>query len=249
LNITNNYKNLQQSLGNGLTLHAFKSLPSTNTYLTNLPFSDKIQVCIAAQQTKGKGQYGRIWRSEKNASILLSIRQNFSTSTSLNGLSLVAGLAVVQTLLKLGVCHLKIKWPNDIYINDKKLAGILVENTVQGNYQSVVIGVGLNLNLSKKFTCNTPWINLSHVLKKPLNKQMLEKSLIQNLLKFSQLFQQYGFNYFRSDWHQFDYLSKKLVVFKNEKALCIGVDAQGFLQIQTKKAVVSIASSADLVFF
>ena len=109
-----------------------------------------MQLCVTREQTQGKGQYGRHWESQRDGSILFSIRRNFPQECNLNGLSLVVGLAIVKVLEKECLVEgFKIKWPNDIYFESKKLAGVLLENKMQSGSQSVVIGVGINYALGQ----------------------------------------------------------------------------------------------------
>ena len=118
------------------------------------------------EQTQGKGQYGRQWESQKDSSILFSIRRNFPQECNLNGLSLVVGLAIVKVLEKECLVEgFKIKWPNDIYFESKKLAGVLLENQIQTKNQSVVIGVGINYALDQSMTFEIPWTDLSKITK------------------------------------------------------------------------------------
>ena len=78
----------------------FDSIESTNDYLLSRPFSEITQLCLAREQTKGKGQRGRVWGSQKDGSVLFSIRQNFDARCDLSGLSLVVALAIVKSLKK-----------------------------------------------------------------------------------------------------------------------------------------------------
>jgi len=83
---------------NGVDYSILESTTSTNDYLTTLPFSKDIKVCIAREQTAGKGQYQRIWLSKKDSSVLLSLRYPFPTKIALNGLSLAMGLSVIDVV-------------------------------------------------------------------------------------------------------------------------------------------------------
>ena len=78
------YSSLADLLPKDLECHFFDSIESTNLFLTNRAFSNKIQLCLAREQTQGKGQYGRNWESQRDGSILFSIRRNFSHEFSLN---------------------------------------------------------------------------------------------------------------------------------------------------------------------
>lgn len=136
-------------IGNN-TIH-IKSIGSTNSYLKNLISEKFVQegtlVC-AKKQHDGRGQRGNIWLTESNKNLTFSfvVYPKFLHAEKQFLLSKITALSVAEFLKK----HLKvvkIKWPNDIYINDLKVAGILIENTLSGsNIASSVIGIGLNVN-------------------------------------------------------------------------------------------------------
>ena len=127
---------------------------STNDFLTNLLKRNKINEGTSVRtdyQLKGKGQRDNKWSSEKNSNILFS----FFLSPKIKVenqfyLHIVISIAIIKCLKKIGV-NGKIKWPNDIYVGKKKIAGILIESFIfQRKVQNSVVGIGLNLN-QKKF--------------------------------------------------------------------------------------------------
>lgn len=126
---------------------------STNFYSQDLLSSGKVMettVVYTMSQAKGRGMGKNIWLSEDNKNLLCSLivfpelkaESHFS-------LSMIVSLAICEYLILKGV-EAKIKWPNDIWVQNKKLAGILIENSIMGDrIKSSVIGVGLNLNQTK----------------------------------------------------------------------------------------------------
>ena len=114
------------------------TINSTNTYLKDNynEYPDKT-ILIALEQTAGRGRYDRVWRSDKDIifSILLKKNGNYEITTP---------LAICMALDSFGF-NAGIKWPNDIYLNDKKLAGILIEDVFQLKFESSIIGIGINL--------------------------------------------------------------------------------------------------------
>ncbi len=99
-------------------------------------------VAVAEQQTAGRGRSGRAWQSQTSAAILMSVLLRPERGIELPQLSLVAGLAVAEALAaEVGVTAL-IKWPNDVVIRDRKVAGILLET----DGDVVVCGIGINVN-------------------------------------------------------------------------------------------------------
>jgi len=126
---------------------------STNTYLSEKLLSGEITeptTVYTHSQTKGKGMGQNIWVSDDNSNALFSIAL-FTTvkSEEIFKVSLATSMAIFE-FLKLKGIKTKIKWPNDIYYNGKKVGGILIENKLDGNLvKASIIGVGINLNQEK----------------------------------------------------------------------------------------------------
>lgn len=124
---------------------------STNSYLKKLVYEEQPvegSMVIAEYQTAGRGQMGNGWWSETGKNLLLSLLiypGNLQANEQFI-ISRIASLAVKNCLDQF-VDDIRIKWPNDIYWKDKKIAGMLIENDVQGRYiQNSVIGIGININ-------------------------------------------------------------------------------------------------------
>ncbi len=242
------YSSLVDLLPKDLEFHFFDSIESTNLFLTNRPFTNKVQLCVTREQTQGKGQYGRLWESQKDGSIIFSIRRNFPQECNLNGLSLVIGLAIVKVLEKECLVEgFKIKWPNDIYFESKKLAGVLLENQTQLENQSVVIGVGINYFIDQNMIFEIPWTDLSKITKKLPDIELLTAEIINNILVMSEHFSVFGFDDFRSDWNRYDMLQGKKVkctdLVESFEGQVVGVSPQGSLIILTKNGVKELYSS------
>jgi BirA family biotin operon repressor/biotin-[acetyl-CoA-carboxylase] ligase len=108
-----------------------------------------LAVCLAEQQSAGRGRRGRVWQSPPLCNVYLSLLKRFERGMgNLAGLSLAVGVAVARALERCGAPSLGLKWPNDVLVNDAKLAGILVE--LGGEFLGpchAVVGVGVNLYL------------------------------------------------------------------------------------------------------
>lgn len=114
-------------------------------------------VVFSDDQIKGKGQRGNAWVAEPSKNILMSVllRPKFLPPAHQYFLNLVAGLAIVDTLKDYSDANIQLKWPNDVYIDGKKISGILIENNLRGNsLESAIVGVGLNVN-QQGFALNT----------------------------------------------------------------------------------------------
>lgn len=132
---------------NGISIHFFPHTSSTNDLAREDRFSHN-DLIIADIQTEGRGQRGNVWKSEpaENLTFSLVTQPSFIPAGSQFTLSQAISLAVADTLSDYGI-RASVKWPNDIYTGDKKVAGILIENDIMGSHISrSVAGIGLNVN-------------------------------------------------------------------------------------------------------
>ena len=135
----------------GKNCFKFDEISSTNDWLIERISTQKFHegtVVLASFQTKGKGQRGSEWLSQANKSLTFSVllKPSFLLPIHAFDLSICVALALSVSLNKLRL-GFKIKWPNDIYFQDKKIAGILIENQMsQSVYQNAIVGIGLNVN-------------------------------------------------------------------------------------------------------
>ncbi len=150
----------EQTVIDQVELIRLKEVDSTNSYLrqhTTAEQAKEFVVAVAESQHAGRGQRGNSWESEagKNLTFSIAIRPDFLQVNNQFVLSQAMALSVKDTLESY-VDNISIKWPNDIYWNDKKIAGILIENELMGKQiERSVIGVGINLN-QKEFHSNAP---------------------------------------------------------------------------------------------
>jgi BirA family transcriptional regulator, biotin operon repressor / biotin---[acetyl-CoA-carboxylase] ligase len=174
-------------------LHWLETCPSTNTWAighgAELIHGD---VVYTPCQTAGRGQYGRQWQSPTGVLTASFILDRFPVDR-LSGLSLVVGLAVIaaiETLLPELQDQLKLKWPNDIWLREGKLAGILCESSLRSRsvFTRVVVGVGLNCEaVLNPVELSHPAISLHQVVAEVPNPQQFLELIRHYLLHFSQL--------------------------------------------------------------
>ena len=249
----NHFSSLKSLLENNFQCYFFESIDSTNSYLASTKYSTKPQICITREQTKGKGQHGRNWVSQKDGSIIFSMRKSFNEGMNLNGLSLVAGMAIIKSIeAECQLSGLKIKWPNDIYYGDKKLAGILMENTHYKSNQLVLVGVGINYQLVDTNEIDEPWVDLSRILNKLPNFQQLTAKIINNILFFLEDFQINGLSNLLSEWHHYDMLKGVRIKFRESnielQGQIDGITHQGALKVVTKDGVKELYSSMHIEY-
>lgn len=128
------------------------AIDSTNDFLKSLSSQDELEnftVVTAENQTKGKGQMGAKWSSETGKNLIMSVlvKDFLFDNEQVFNLSIVVSLAVLDALKSLNIPDLCIKWPNDIMSYNKKIGGILIENTLKSDGRIVsVVGIGINVN-------------------------------------------------------------------------------------------------------
>ncbi len=160
----------------GKVLLEFASLASTNEYAQQLLANQPVfegTVIRADYQTGGKGYAGNTWESEAGKNLLLSIilKPSFLPPKNQFFLNQAISLALAETVSEATMAdEVKIKWPNDIFYEDKKAGGMLIENAIQGNQlQHSVIGIGLNVNQEVFSGVTKPVTSLSLMAGHPLN--------------------------------------------------------------------------------
>lgn len=119
-------------------------IDSTNTFLknTHILFPDH-SVLIADKQTNGRGRFERVWESNDDICFSIIFKKHFNNQ-------LIAPLAIELALIDLGISS-TIKWPNDIYYDNKKLCGILIEDIYEEGFLASIVGIGINMNSKKEF--------------------------------------------------------------------------------------------------
>lgn len=136
-----------------MNIHTFEQLNSTNDYLKqNYQSYNNEDVILAIKQTAGRGRFTRVWESSSDLTFSILFKNSSANH------SLITPLSIINALKKLGYNAL-IKWPNDIYLNSKKLGGILSECIYDGsNILCQIIGIGLNLT-PKPESLNAEYVN------------------------------------------------------------------------------------------
>lgn len=136
----------------GKQLLEYDSLYSTNIFSQELVSKSNPSegtTVLAHYQSAGKGQYGRVWESTAKENITLSIilRPKFLAIKQQFLLNVVSSLAVADAIEYYIKDHVMIKWPNDIYVKDNKICGILIQNNLQGQHIiNAIVGIGINVN-------------------------------------------------------------------------------------------------------
>ena len=197
-------------------------------------------VVLAEKQTAGRGRRGKVWVSPLASNIYMSVVWDFSgAGDTLKGLSLAIGVAVRRALLKLGVADIKLKWPNDIFVNGKKLGGILLEMIGDPSAEcSVIVGIGINVLMSESSAeeIDQDWIDLQRASSVTISRNELVACLIIETFEVLGNFQRSGFSVYRSEWQAADLLKNQSGTISKDResvsGIVLGVDNSGSLRMQ-----------------
>jgi BirA family transcriptional regulator, biotin operon repressor / biotin---[acetyl-CoA-carboxylase] ligase len=188
-------------------------------------------------QTSGRGQIGNSWESEAGKNLLVSMIL-YPNQIPIDQIFLVSQLVsvAIKQVLEQYCDNISIKWANDIYWKDKKLAGILIENSLQGNkVKAVVIGIGLNVN-QLRFLSDAPNpVSLKQITGKSLNRKQLLDKLCQNIWN---LYCNLSEEKIRCDYAGSLYRKKGFHAYKTHDETFIAkineVHPDGLLELETK---------------
>jgi len=231
------------NLKNKIDLHVFREIDSTNSFLKTLNSKNYLSVCCAEQQTQGRGRHGRDWYSPYGENIYLSLRWEIHKSNrNIEQLSIIAGLSIIEVLKTIGIkSDIYIKWPNDIYYKNKKLAGILTEiihNT--DNLLNVIVGIGINVNSNFKNSNSSAnnWASLISISEKIYDRNIIIAKLIENIQANLIILLKSGFEKFAAKWKEYDYLYGKNISVTNIsqkiQGIAKGISLNGELLLLTE---------------
>lgn len=228
------------------------SIDSTNRrLLEDGPVDGGWHALLTEEQTAGRGRRGRRWQGSRGGNLAMSVGWSYSGPLSrLPPLSLVVGVAVARAIESLYGAALRLKWPNDILLEQKKLGGILVETRMASASGCwVVIGIGINGRLDVTADgVDQPWADLCRLTGPGLDRNRLAAAILQQLQQMLPLFRQQGFAPFRPGWcRRAAWLGETVVAGDPESAgsritgRLVGVDETGRLRLETGSAIESVA--------
>lgn len=217
---------------------------STNTELMRRARAGRMEpvLLLAERQTAGRGRLGRPWRSagehEAGASLTFSLGLPLAPR-SWSGLSLVVGTVVAQALHP----ELRLKWPNDVWLRDRKLAGILIETASVGELRYVVVGVGINIRPPEGDGLSVPPACVQE-LRPGLDAAQALGLLAPALVGAIKDFEAQGFAPFQARFNALDALAGRPVELSDATVgVAMGVDESGALLVHTAAGVTKITSS------
>lgn len=225
-----------------LSILIFDTLASTNEYaLTHPPKLGQWQVTLAESQTAGRGRLGRTWHSPAHGNIYLSLSwlldRNYAHRPRLPALSLVIGLGVIEVLRTLAPqVDWRLKWPNDVWADGQKVAGILLEShSIDGQLQ-LVVGLGLNVHGRQWSGLDKAVTSLAVLADQDYDRAWIVARLLNQWALDIPVFLTAGLASFQARWQAVDALLGQDVVLTTPQGQIVGtahgINATGALQLK-----------------
>jgi BirA family biotin operon repressor/biotin-[acetyl-CoA-carboxylase] ligase len=229
-----------------LQLDVAWSTSSTNTELVERanPPLGRSEVLLAEFQTAGRGRRGRTWLAPPGGAVCLSLSWTFpEVPRDAGALSLAIGVCVLRALEARGVTDVRLKWPNDVLIGDRKLGGILIELRAESAGPAcAVVGIGLNVALGAELleqiaATGLRAVDLASVTKAAISRNAIASSVIEACVGGLLQFEQEGLRPFTDEWRHADALRGRPVNVQageeNVRGLARGIDLSGALLVET----------------
>jgi len=227
----------KQSFGNNILY--LKEIPSTNDALWNKINNNNHIIIITDKQTHGRGRRENKWFSVESKSLTFSIGI-VDRGKQINLLPLIAGLATCESINKISSINVKIKWPNDIVIDKKKMAGILIESKIKKSTRLFNVGIGINVNLDRNDIRDSALTKASSMLietQKIYSREYLLSEIIKSLDEYLTKRDE---DIIESWMQSCAYLDRK-ISFNNKKkkvdGIFKGISSEGFALVEIKNKV------------
>ncbi len=226
-----------------------EEIDSTNSFLLNKANKFNIDgtVLLAEKQNKGRGRKDRVWYSSKGQnltySILLTNKKFFTNKFNL--INFAASLSVAMAIENLYQLKTELKWPNDVLVNGKKIAGILLESISQGSkIEKLVIGIGINVNqVMFQGNFNVPPTSIKAELNESVDRERFLAELLNSFEETMQKLDKFP-NDLMKDWKaRCSLIGEKISIVENEKVkygIFDDLDDDGFLLLKNKGKIEKI---------
>lgn len=239
-----------------LKIDVFSKLSSTNDYLSQKYFKSRQEknayhICVAEEQTQGRGRFGHQWWSPAGVNLYLSIFcPHADWREEYEALNLRCLLAVAKLLERQGVTNIQLKWPNDICRDNNKLGGILIER----KSQQLIIGIGLNVAMStaeaSRIERNVikPWVDLLSLCPNwAMNRNELAANLFKEVRETLLSIENNSLDSLVTSWSKYDAMLGKKVYFTYQDKSCRGtvhgIDEKGLVKIKVHGKVLHLHSA------
>lgn len=227
----------------------FAEIDSTSSELLRRYKDGQLGSClvIAQSQSSGRGRRGRAWLSPANGGLYMSLGMPFSNATKdLQAVSLVTAISVANALNQLYQLKLQLKWPNDVLLGNKKLAGILLERHISQAESYIVFGVGVNIAISQeqRQSLGRPLADLKSIVGGDIEPEELAAAITNELVGALAEFLEQGFWPFKDIWNGYDrYIGSDIVIDSGSERLIgksLGVNEEGSLMLHTPAGPITL---------
>jgi len=238
------------------SIDAAWAIDSTNTALLERanPECGTAQVLLAEYQSAGRGRRGRAWLAPPGGAICLSMSWTFrEVPQDLGALGLVIGVCALRALREHGVAGVRLKWPNDLLVDEHKLGGVLIDLRAEsGGAACVVIGIGLNVALGAALlqqiaASGTAATDLTSVTQPAPARNALAATLVSACVHGLLEFERQGLKPFIEDWRAADALRGRAVSVSTPdgmaRGVARGIDLRGALMVETPQGIRRFISS------
>ena len=226
-----------QTYDRKLSVQVFSTIESTNQYLLSKGFNNLI--CLSERQTKGRGRSNKVWFSPLKKNIYISISLPITPLTrKILPLSLVMGLCVARTL---NSYHdgFQVKWPNDIYYDNNKISGVLIETIHYSRFSASLVVIGIGININTEMHVHTPYTSLYDITGEYYDRNQIVILLIKNITKYFSKYINFGLQGFTEEWRQHEMLYNKNIIMtynnSTEKGKYLGIDSNGQILLYDNK--------------
>lgn len=208
-------------------------------------------VLVANHQTTGRGRRGRSWLSSPGCSLTFSVLWRLPPAVRSSGLSLTIGLAIAQALEGLGIRGVALKWPNDIWLNGRKLGGVLIEVAFDSDGLGLIIGIGLNLQHDTDWQAqlgqNSAALSETEL---SLPREVILGAILQQMANTLDTFSRDGFGALREAWCTRNALRGRPVRISSEsgehQGVCGDIGADGSLILHTGNGAHLLITGGDV---
>jgi len=231
-------------------MHIIKlnAIDSTNSYLRQLSTKETVKdftVVLANYQTSGRGQMGTQWHSQHSKNLMISLFKDVSYISIEQHffISIVAALSILEALESFKLPNLKVKWPNDILSENKKVGGILIENVIKkGKLDASIIGFGINVNQTEFY--NLPQASSMRLLTGRLYElEELLQAILSKFKDYFKLLKQKEFELLKNNYEKHLFRKDKPSTFQNSEGQLFsgfikGISNSGNLQVMIENAII-----------
>lgn len=218
-------------------------IDSTNEYIkTHLEELEDFECVFTMNQFKGRGRTGHEWLSEPYKNITFSLLINDDENVKkYNLISVLASIVVADYLELLGATNVKIKWPNDVYVNDKKICGILLEGNLPKYF---ILGIGINVN--QEFFKDLPATSIKNELGFEVDPKLVAVDVVDSLkYRIGELKNDLG--KLVEEYCQKDYLLNKKISFnyngEHLEGIAKGIDFDGSLKVLCNDKLINVTTN------